>query len=279
MPIDADKTIIRPVWSILAKGLSGNGKTIFSCGKAFRPVYVFMLEGRMESALTYYRKLDGNAKGILYDNFTFSEGGFKEMDKQMDAIIKRPEYKTVVISSLTSFGRSTLQALMDQSGSSKTKAGIQVPILEDYNYEDAAMIHQMVGFLISLKNQGVNVILEAHVTPYEIRSRNKDSGAIDMVTTYQILTKGKKAPAEVPSWFNEVWLFEKNIGMNAKGDTVYDYRINTIGTATDSCKTSFGIQPISWTDKDASLEIFGQLPPDISSQSPKDPNAPTIWRG
>jgi hypothetical protein len=45
-PLKADEQPIRPVISLLSKGVTGTGKTVASCGKEFRPVYVFMNEGR-----------------------------------------------------------------------------------------------------------------------------------------------------------------------------------------------------------------------------------------
>src|SRR5678816_2436463 len=104
--LDADTALVRPVWSILAKGFTGTGKTIASCGKEFRPVYVFMCEGRLESVLTYYRKLDGNVKGIHYNDYTM-ESGFYPLNQKMDAIIARPEYRTVVVLSLIHISEPT----------------------------------------------------------------------------------------------------------------------------------------------------------------------------
>lgn len=274
----AESLIVSPVWTILAKGFSGTGKTVFGCGKEFRPVYVFDFEGRMESVATYYKD---NLKDIFYNHFPLTEGFFK-IDKKMDAIVARPEYKTVVASSLTSFIRNVLIHLkrtsnerVGEGGKTKgvrKKGGIQANILEDYNFEDAAIIDELIGFFQILKSQGVNVILEAHITPYEIKTINEDTGEKDLQTIMEILTKGKKAPAEVPGWFNEVWLFEKVAGQ--EWDSAPRYRINTKGTGSSSCKTSFNIPSFEWTGKDGSEILMSHLSKDVKDNPRTDPSAP-----
>jgi hypothetical protein len=287
--ISAEEAIIRPVWSILSKGRTGTGKTVLSCGKAFRPTYIFNLEGRFESALTYYRKMHGDVKDLYFNNFTM-ESGFYPLDQKMDAIIKRPEYKTVVVSGLTPYIHIVLKHLMktvqpkpgDDAAKKKLrmKGGIQVNILEDYNFEDAAIIFELVAFLQELKNQGINVILECHISAYEVKTINEENGQREQQTIFEILTKGKKAPAAIPGYFNEVWLFEKRYaedwgegqGRQAK------YYVNTMGSPTDECKTSFGIPSFEWSNKDGSelLQNFldgGELV--VKGDTPRvDPNAP-----
>src|SRR3990167_3498755 len=192
----AQDTLIRPVWSILSKGRTGTGKSILSCGKEFRPVYVFNLEGRFESVINYYQKLDGNVKDLFFNDYSMNSG-FYPLDQKMDAIIARPEYKTVVVASLTSYIHIVLKHLMastvpkDGGKNLRKKGGIQVNILEDYNFEDAAIIFELCNFLQALKEMGVNVILEAHISPYEIKAINEDTGQKEETTIMQILTKGK----------------------------------------------------------------------------------------
>lgn len=274
--IAAEDALVRPVWSILSKGVSGSGKTIASCGKEFRPVYVFNCEGRFESVLNYYRKLDGHVKDIYYNDFTLEDGFFK-IDQKMDAIAARPEYKTVVISTLTSYIRIVLLHLIrsvqakqgEVNKGIKSKGGIRVNIIEDYLYEDAAIINELIGFFQTLKAQGVNTILEAHITPYELRVLNEEPRTI-----YEILTKGKKAPAEVPSWFNEVWLFEKRTeGWDATSAET-KFWINPRGNALHDCKSSFDIPPFEWTRQDPTIKLMELTNPEIRDNPRVDPNQP-----
>lgn len=277
--LSAEDALVRPVWSILSTGFTGCGKTIFSCGKEFRPVYVFMCEGRLESVLTYYRKLDGNAKGIYYNDYTI-DGGFFPLDQKMDAILARPEYKTIVVSSLTSFIRIVLKHLQksnkkDDAGNMKgarMKGGIQVNSMEDYLFEDSVLINDLIAFFQTLKSNGVNVILEAHITPYEVKIGEQPNQTVK--TVYDILTKGKKAPAELPSWFNEVWLFEKKVeGWEGKDEK---YIINTKGSETNSCKTSFDIPSFEWTGIDPSIKLMSFVSPEIKANPTVDPSKPKM---
>lgn len=275
MAIDADKQPIRPVLSLLSKGRTGTGKTIASCGKEFRPVYVFNLEQRFEPVIDYYRKLDGHVKGVHYDNYTMKTG-YHPMDQKMDAIAARPEYKTVVFASLTSYIHIVLRQLMGvtPSRSARMKGGIQANILEDFNFEDAAIIFELCAFLQEIKDQGTNVILEAHISPYEITTINEDSRQRETQTIMQVLTKGKKAPAQIPGYFNEVYLFEKKFEGIQAGASKAHYWVNSIGSQIDECKTSMGIKPFDFTDKDFSEILWSQISQEIKDTARVDPNAP-----
>jgi hypothetical protein len=267
----ASEMVLRPIWSILSLGVSGAGKSIASCGKEFRPVYVFNCEGRFESVINYYMKLDGHVNGIFYNDYNVQDSNaWFSMKQKMKAIQARPEYKTVSVATLTSFDRIVMKHLINSTKieSTKQKGGIEVNNLEDFNYNDAALIFELVGFFQSLKVYGVNTILEAHVTPYEV----VDKIAQKTHTNYEVLAKGKKAPAEIPSWFNEVWLFERISEGFGKPDT---FVINPKGDSNHkNCKTSFGITPFNWTGIDPTPELISQLSPELRNTPRVDPNAP-----
>lgn len=278
----AEDMMIRPVLSLLSKGRTGTGKTIASCGKEFRPVYVFDFEGRFDSVLTYYQKLDGHVKDIETDYFPMGSG-FYGVDQRMDALAKSCPFKTVAIASLTSYIHLVLKHLIKSkegqtrgSGqqarpAGKQIAGIRVNELEDFNAEDAAIIFELIEFLQMLKSYGTNIILECHISPYEVNTIDPETRGKDNYTINQILTKGKKAPAQIPGYFNEVYLFEKEIKGFGQKDV---YKFNTRGTATDDCKTSWGIRGDEWTDKDFSQIIWEQIGKEIKDNPRVDPNAP-----
>lgn len=280
MSIKADEFVIRPTTSFLFKGHNGTGKTIAACGKEFRPTYVFNCEGRFESIPTYYRKLDGHCKEVEFDNYPLGTG-YYAIDKKMDELIARCPYKTVVMSSLTSFIYLILKHLIDsKAGTSKDGrvygmkiGGIPVNELRDFNAEDSAIINDLISFFQQLKAQGINVILECHITPYEIISL--EEGQRVSTTINQILTKGKKAPASVPGFFNEIYLFEKKFEGIIVGQQEVKYKINSKGTPTDDCKTSWDIESFDWSGKDFSIELMKQLTKEIKDTPRKDPNAPT----
>lgn len=281
-PMNADTSPIRPVLSCLSKGRTGTGKTIASCGKEFRPVRVLDCEGRMESVFHYYRKLDGHVKDVWYDSFHMGSG-FYSLDKTLDEIIARPEHKTYVVASLTSYIHIVLKHLINSKAGVKRRSGadagkkiggIPVNELEDYNAEDAAIIFELLAFMQELKNNGCNVILEAHISPYEITTIDEDSRARQTQTFMQILTKGKKAPAQINGYFNEVYLFEKVFEGIQAGKSEAHYKVNTVGSQIDECKTSMGIVPFDWTGKDFSIELWNQLSTEIKETPRVDPDAP-----
>jgi hypothetical protein len=280
MPIDAETSVIRPVWSILMKGRTGTGKSLLAGGKEFRPTYFFDLEGRIESVINYYRRLDGHVKGISFDSFHMNSG-FYPLAKRFEELTARPQYKTVVVGSLTSYIHIILNHLIaakggnDSGGRAKGKkvGGIAVNVLEDFSAEDSAIINTLMAFLQELKNQGVNIILEAHISPYEVTTITEDKQR-EVQTIFQILTKGKKAPAQIPSYFNEVWLFEKEFEAGIGSTGKPKYKVNTVGSSSDECKTSFGIESFDWTGRDASEILMGQLSGELRDTPRIDPNAP-----
>jgi len=282
MPIKADNQVIRPVISALFKGRTGTGKSIAACGKEFRPVYAFDCEGRFNSVINYYKKLDGHCRDVEYDTFPMN-GGFYPLDKRMDEIAARCEYKTVVVSSLTSFIHIVLFHLIQAKSGMKRSSGAQagkkiggIPVneLEDYNAEDAAIIFELLNFLTNLKSQGVNVILEAHISPYEINTI--EDGQRVTTTINQILTKGKKAPAQIPGYFDEVYLFYKKFEGIIAGQGKAFYEFTTSGSSTDECKTSNGIVGFNWTDLDFSVELMKQISKEIRETPRVDPNLPKV---
>jgi hypothetical protein len=274
VPMEAAQTRIRPVWSMLNKGATGSGKSVLSGSKYFRPTYVFNLEGRFESVTNFYIKLDGHAKDLFYNDFSMAQGSYYKLDQKMDSIVARPEYRTVVIASLTSYIHIVLKNLLGatETKSMRVKGGIQANILEDYNFEDAAIIFELCAFLQQLKEMGVNVILEAHISPYELVTLEK--GQRIVTTINQILTKGKKAPAQIPGYFNEVWHFDKLYEGEWGKDMKARYRVNTMGSSLNECKTSFGIPSFEWSNMDPGTILERALDPDIAKNPIVDPNAP-----
>lgn len=256
MPQSADNFKDDKGLSIMSRGTSGSGKTTASCGKEFRPVYVFDTDQRMASVINYYRKLDGHCKDVYYDSFAMGQD-FKELDQQMDRIMARPEYKTVVFATLTSYVHIVLaHVLKFKSGKQKGKsiAGIQVTDIEDYSAEDAAIIFELCGFLKNLQSQGVNVILEAHLTPIEYRQLDGTTR-----TVLETLVKGKKGPASIPGYFDEVYYFQKKYEGVIIGQQKVSYIMSPVGDSYVEAKTSRNIVPIEWTNKDFSVEFMKQI--------------------
>ncbi len=257
MPQNAD-TYKSDSLSIFSRGVTGTGKTVASCGKEFRPLYVFDCDQRMQSVITYYKKLDGHIKGVEFDSYNMGQH-FRELDQKMDSILARPQYKTVVLATLTSYIHIVLaHVLKFKAGTNTGKrvADINVNSIEDYNVEDAAIIFELLGFLKALQNQGTNVILEAHLTPIEYRQLDGTSR-----TVLETLTKGKKAPASIPGYFDETYYFKKEHSGGAIIGSQQNtkYTMSTVGDATVDAKTSRNIVGFDWTNADFSVMLMKQL--------------------
>lgn len=263
-PINADEIDINSsALSLLLRGVTGVGKTIAACGKRFRPVYVFDCDQRMASVINYYKRLDGHAKGIYYD--TFSMGmHFDKLDKQMDYLAAHKEYQTVSVATLTAYIHIVLAHILQFKVGASAKPGekqkgkkiadINVNSIEDYNAEDAALIFELIGFLKNLQAQGVNVILEAHLTPIEYRDLEGNSR-----TVLETLTKGKKAPASIPGYFDEVYYLKKEHAGPVVGYGEEKYLVSTTGDFSVDAKTSRGVTSFNWTGQDFSEILMKQL--------------------
>jgi hypothetical protein len=283
VPIKADDVKLNAVITALFKGETKTGKTIAACGKEFWPVYVMDFENRMSSVIHYYRQLyPGEHLDIEYDTYNM-DTGYMEIDKRMDQLAARCEYKTVVASTLTSYVYCILSHLIKTKFGQKTKSGapagmhvggIPVNELQDYNAEDAAIMFDLIKFMKILQAQGVNTILEAHVVPYE--EKNKVTETYNIARP--IVTKGRKPPAVVPIFFSEIYHFyTESEGMNVGSSKRSNkYKFTTEATSIDSAGTGLGITGFDWTNLDFSVELMKQLSPEIKDNPRRDPNAPNL---
>lgn len=258
-PVNAD--LVNPnkdALSMMFRGVTGVGKTIAACGKEFRPVYVFDCDQRMASVINYYRKLDGHCKDVFYDSFSMGMH-FDKLDGQMDYLIAHPkEFKTISVATLTAYIHIILAHILKFKSGQKEKgkkiADISVNSIEDYNAEDAALIFELVGFMKDLQRMGVNVILETHLTPIVYSNLEGASR-----TVLETLTKGKKAPAAIPGYFDEVYYFKKEHDSPVVGFGDVKYTMSTKGDFAVDAKSSRGINGFDWTGKDFSVELMRQL--------------------
>ena len=278
MPLIAEDTKPVSANSFLFKGTTGTGKTVAAWGKEFRPVYTFDMENRAEGAIDYYKRLDGHVKDCEYDVFPMGMS-WNTLDQRMEELMRSCPYKTIHVATLTAYVHYILKHLIQTKGlekaadgrtKGKSIGGIPVNTLEDYNAEDAGIIFELLSFLQIMKSQGVNVILEAHITPYEVKDGTGNE--MSMKTVFQILTKGKKGPAQIPGYFNEVYLFEKGWEGVVIGGQANKYLCNPIGDRVNDCKTSWGIKPFEWTGKDFSVELMKQVSPTIRNAPASDGN-------
>ncbi len=282
MPIIAQDRKPTSANSFLFKGKTGTGKTVAAWGKEFRPVYTFDMENRAEGAIDYYKRLDGHVNDCEYDVFPMGRS-WHALDERMEELMRSCPYKTLHLATLTSYIGYILKHLIQSKATEKSAdgkqkgksiGGIPVNTLEDYNAEDAGIEMELISFFQIMKSQGVNVILECHVTPYEMKDGTGNE--MSTKTVYEILTKGKKAPAKIPSYFNEIYLFEKGWEGMVIGNQSNTYRCNPVGDRINDCKTSWGIKPFDWSGKDFSVELMKQVSPEIKAAPRADGNIPKM---
>lgn len=269
--------VISGIW----KGVHGSGKTIASCGKMFRPVLVLDFEHRYRSIVNYYRKLDGHCNDVDFRTFTMG-GNFYAVNTVFDELKRYCPYKSVSCASLTSYIHYVLKGVIESKagksrssgqGAGKFIGGIPTTELEDFNAEDAAIIFELMEFFQAIQEQGVNVFLEAHISPYNLRKKDGTSE-----TVMQILTKGNKAPAQIPGYFDEMYLFKKVYegGYIEGSEKTAKYLISTAGDEFNDTKTGLGIKGFDWTDKDFSEELYKQIPQEVQDAPRVDPNKPEV---
>ena len=282
MPIRAEEVKLTSTTSFMFKGKTGTGKSVAAWSSKFRPVYTFDMENRIQGAINYYKRKDGHVKDCEYDVFNMGRS-WHDLDTRMEQLMQSCPYRTIHVATLTSYVHYILKHLMNVKGQEKdaqgrTKGknigGIPVNTLEDYNAEDAGIIFELIQFLQAMQSQGVNVILEAHITPYEI----KDGTGAEATTktVYEILTKGKKGPAQIPGYFNEVYLFEKQFEGMVIGAQSHKFSCNTIGDKANDCKSTWGVPTFDWTNKDFSEELYNLVSPEIKSGPKADGNIPKV---
>lgn len=206
------------------------------------PLYTFDLDSRMESVAAYFTKTVPRpdiVKNIQYDRFT----DFFSIHQRLEMLKLNCPYKTVVMSSLTSLARKSMNTMLStrkpaargDKGESKNRGGIILHELEDFGGEANAIMMTLDSLLVISLKFNVNVILTAHII-------EPQPGAFRPMRT--LLTGGKKIAAEIPVPFNEIYHFYvvtsggMEIGAN---DTERRYVALTASLGTDWASTALGL--------------------------------------
>lgn len=207
---------------LLGTGDNGSGKSIQLCSWAKEGrLRHYDLDGRFASVANHYRNRGDEGIKILdninTDRFDNQPALVKELRSLRDG---HCPYKALFVDGLTPLGRNALNASIESRVSNYTdeikkkneymmKGGVWVPQIEDFGGESQA-ISEVLGILYSEKfeQRGIHVFLSAHRVQMDHRDR---SGKITH-TTMRLLTGGKTIAAEIPNFFNEIWLFEGGTG-------------------------------------------------------------------
>lgn len=224
--------------NILGKGDSGSGKSV--AAYSFPNCYVFDLDNRVQSVVSYYTRIGRTdvLKNLEYDTYTGNNSILTMMGK-LGTFVNRCPYETIVIDTLTSLADSTLHHAIRMRGGEGGKkiAGVETNTIEDYGVENSVVM-DIIQVFQALKN--VTCILNAHVLSIE----EKTLGGPTTISR-SLLTGGKKVAAKIPGYFGETWHFDTK--SNMKGTK---YVVRTQHAGADFAKTSLILPTeIDWTDK------------------------------
>jgi len=230
----------------LFKGEPGTGKTRAAC--SFPKPFVFDFDGKLAVAKNIFPDKD-----IQYESYF---NNFPGSMKRLEQLSTYCPYGTIIFDSLTSFARTVLNFMIKSRGGkgSLQRGGLDVPQIEDYGGETAAMI-QLIDFVRLISERGIKVIIIAHVV--EISEKNIKTQQTTVAR--QLLTGGKKIAAELPAYFDEAYHFYHEGGFDGKPD----FKAYTLNAGEDWAKSALPLpNPIKWTNKnfyDTLIEIVPSL--------------------
>lgn len=184
-------------------GKPGSGKTL--AGASFA-----------EAGMMEYADFDGRMKPVklFYPNSRvhFEKFDMRNLDKfaynYLPELVKFCKYKTFQLDGITSLSTVSISYQMDQKrgGDSlkKTKGGLMVPSWDEFNGE-AMIIGQVLDMLKALP---CNVIVSAHpVSRLDINKAEKYTSLVAF---------GPKVESLVPGYFDEIYYFTTEIGMQGE---------------------------------------------------------------
>jgi len=247
---------------VLMKGEPKTGKDIAAHSFALvGPTYTFDLDARMESVAHYFTRVVPRPDimaNIEYDRFQ----DFFTIHKRLEELKLACPYKTVIMSSLTSLARKSMNTMLQTraptakgtKGESKNRGGIILHELEDFGGEANAIMMCLDSLLVISLKHNVNVILTAHII-------EPQAGAFRPMRT--LLTGGKKIAAEIPVSFNEAYHFfvvtsgGMEIGAN---DTERRYVALTASLGTDWASTALDLpEKVDFTAKYTSGLFYEEI--------------------
>lgn len=247
MPKLSDVKIGGKIFALFV-GHPGSGKDI-AANSFPGPIYNFDLDKRIDSVAAMF----GNRSDIEFDQY-----GPEEFPKLWDKVkyIKdnNSQYKTVIMSSLTALARMGINYSISLRGSGQgkntNKGVIQMTEVQDFGAESRVLSMILESFRSA--NFKANFILTAHLV--ETNSKTLDGKDI---TIQRVLTGGKTIGAEIPAYFNEIYLFEKTTGFDSKSK----YIMRTTGEAAGvNTKTILPLpNEIDFTMKKNELGLFAKI--------------------
>jgi len=185
-------------------GPPGSGKSIAAASYP-SPIFFFDLDKRIDAVAPMF---PGRAD-IEYESY-----GPDDYERLWNKITQiragNSPFKTYVLDSLTSLARMAINySISMRSGKGLSKGVIQMTQVDDFNGESRVLSVMMDAFRGT--NFKSNFILTAHLVETSSKKLNEDD-----VIQQRLLTGGKTIAAEIPGYFNEIYLFSRRTGFDSK---------------------------------------------------------------
>lgn len=270
-----DRYDIGQVLKVLNKGESGTGKTIASTSfaTADRQCYTFDVDQRMETAVAYHRKHKPELlKWNHYDTYYRWQDIIEKLDKWCGGNMRCP-YGVIQLDSITTIAKMIFDEQVDnrEARAEATKGSanpvksmrlgdIPVQQVEDYKAENAG-ISMILSMLRSKAFQDTDLFVNAHVMVHFQKKLNEEG---EGKPTRRIVTAGQSIAAEIPIYFNEIWHYYQDIGMNgrARYQVMFKPTIEVKTEFNDFSRCAYDALPDSmdWTDKILGEEVRKLVP-------------------
>jgi hypothetical protein len=252
-----------PGFYALFKGPSGSGKTVAAL--SFPDVYMFDFDRKMP----WIARKHFPGKSIEYDQFSHIEQVYDKLDGWIQQ--DNCPHETLLGDSFTSLATLILNSTAEAKGENimrlvksmvdrKGGKGRMVePLGYDYYNNEVRFIEYVLSATKQLwARQGSNpknVIWTAHI----IESSSKPNIETKLITkTRSLMAIGNKAPAIIPTEFDEVYLFGTTAGDEPTARV--KHLMTTETTGEDDAKTAFKFeQIIDFTNKDLYTILKSQI--------------------
>lgn len=193
---------------------------------------------------------------------SYSAKNYPDFEREWEDLQSYCPWGTVVLDSLTNLSTTLIRYSMSVRGADRKKDNkgeaverkrgvIDLPEIEEYSVETNAL-QNIIDIGMILK---ANFILTAHILEIDL---GKNLQGKSLGTTRILLTAGKKIAAQIPSRFEEMYLFEAD--QDPFNNDQLSYWIRTKSTALDPAGTLLPLpEKIDITDKGLYQEILSIL--------------------
>lgn len=243
-------------------GDSGSGKT---CAAACypKPVYIFDIDNRVAGLRGYRPALEWLANNqIDYDRYPMTAEGLEKLDVQLEKFVNqgwKMKYKTLVFDTVTSLERMTIKYAEKWVNSPAQKFGkFTVPSYTEWGIQLKAFDKFLAEAIPALP---CNVVVGAHwADEYEASEPGKPA----TIKVGKKINVRPKLADMVPTYFNEIFFFEKRVGRVFNEETKKTEEGVTFDCVTrnELARTTYLTVPnrFEWTNKNFYEILMGHLP-------------------